>query len=196
MSNFYKKMFFIFVLFFFAFDSDLKAKDSQPLSFQLPDHFETKICPTPLWKNFSVIWKGVSDQRSTPLLGEESLREKKTTAVTSTLPLDQVLEQSLKPLLIQCGMTLQTQEAQNAPHLSVKIIEFYADVEKKWMTGKGIAKSNLEFQLDQPSHKTKLNLRSAIEFKKSRKKNMKQIEETLNELLFATLKQVPTLQWQ
>lgn len=104
--------------------------------------------------------------------------------------LQSVLEPALKKLLTHCGLEFISNHSGNVLH--VQIEHFYADVKKGFFTGKGKAESQINFVLvNSDMGMTTYGMSAGIDLKKMKRKDIKQLEMLLNELLFQTLAQVP-----
>jgi len=168
-----------------------QAQEPIPVELKTPDHFPSKICPTPLWKNLSAVWKGIRDQRPVPVVGEETRGGKDPIPVISRIPLDMVFEKALKDLFTQCGMQWRSEGDGKTWTLSATIGEFYLGMDKKIVTSKGMAKSRLSFLAERPGQTVTADVGYEIESKNFRYQTTKKIEKTLNELFLKTLEQVP-----
>lgn len=170
------------------------AQERVSVTLTLPNDFIKKTCPAPVWKGSSLSWKGITDARATPEIGSQSKKKgKDVVLVDSSPPLATFLEAPMKELFGACGLKLVDDKADIT--MSAEIREFYAGVEKTFFTGKGVAKSNLLFRLkkaNDPADRT-VEVGYEIDSKKIRQKDLKQLQQTLNDLLAHTLEQVPKL---
>jgi YajG family uncharacterized lipoprotein len=171
------------------------AEQRESVTLSLPKDFIKKTCPVPVWKGTTVLWKGIKDAREVPEIGRQSKKKgKDAVLVDSTLPLEVFLDASLKDLLNACGVRIATDGKADVT-MSGEVREFYVGVEKGLFTGKGVAKSALLFRLNRKNDATDRTVEVGYEMeaKKIRQKDLKQLEETVNELLVRTLEQIPKL---
>jgi YajG family uncharacterized lipoprotein len=190
----------IFIRIFFAFfiassvalpPCNLLAQEPIPVELKTPENFQSRICPTPLWKNLPVVWKGIQDKRPTPQVGEQTLRGKDPVPVISRIPLDMVFEKALKDLFTQCGMQLLPQDGEKTWKLSASLGQFYLGMNKKTVTSKGAAKSRLTFLAERPGRTVTADVGYEIESTNVRYQTTRKIEKTLQELFLKTLEQIP-----
>lgn len=170
---------------------DASAEDGVNIALTAPADLVSKACPTPVWKDLSVIWNGVKDKRTSPEVGSQTQKGKEPIPVLSNPPLDQVFASALKNLLGACGMKFVSKDSEGALNLSAELKEFYAGVEKKLITGKSTAKSSIVFATSRGGTSSSVTVGYEMESKKIRSGNIKQLTSTLNDLFTATLKQIP-----
>lgn len=171
----------------------VSAHAASTVSIQLaaPAGIEKEACPVPIWKNLTASWKGVRDSRSSQEIGLQTQKGKEPIQVISLPALDLVFDASLKNLLTACGMKLTTAENGSTLNLSAEIKEFYAGVEKKLLTGKGVAKSSITFIANRGGTSSSVTVGYEMESKKIRSGDIKQLTKTINDLFAETLKQIP-----
>jgi uncharacterized lipoprotein YajG len=163
-----------------------------PLTLEVPAQFFMNLCPDRPFQGVKVYWKGVEDQRSVKILGVVSKKEgKDAVQVISEPPLEKIFQNYLNSLLEQCGMQLVQRPQDALYQMQATIQEFHAEEEKGWVTGKGEAKSRLEFTAASPERKITANVGYGVEFKQGRKRGIVRLQKILNELLQETLRQVP-----
>lgn len=164
------------------------------VSLQLPPTYISDVCPTPIWKGFRVVWAGVQDKRGDVALGIQTKGKKQTTVIADQ-PLENYVNDSLQKLLMACGMELAPSiEANQLPQLSADIELFYTGVQKKIFTGKSTASSHIVFHSTKPSGATgKAEVTYTLSNKRTSTRNIKQLTQTLNELLMETLRASATL---
>lgn len=181
----------IFILWFaFFLPLSLKAEESATISLQLPPQFFSQVCPIPLWQSLRAQWLGTTDRRADPQVGLETKKGgKDPIAVTVSPSLADLFDKNLRELFARCGMNL-VPEVSNLK-IGAAIEEFYADVEKGILIGKGKARSRLVLNAEGPGGKVTSSVGYEIEFKKTRKKSLQRLTETLNELFAKTLEQIP-----
>ena len=184
---------FLSAVFFLLSPFNARAGDAT-VTLQLPPDFLAKACSAPPWKDVTVLWQGVKDARSDPEIGRQTKKEgKDPTLILSEPPLDLILDRALRDLFSSCGIRLLT-EGNAEKGLSVEIDEFYAGVEKRFLTGKSVAKSRLKFLVKRNGALTNtVEVGYELESRTVRQKGIKQLEKTLNELLWRTLEQIPQL---
>ncbi|MBI4410880.1 MAG: hypothetical protein HY541_00145 [Deltaproteobacteria bacterium] len=185
---------FIFGLLFFTFHG-LKPCLAQPptVSLKIADSFVAQTCAIPVWSNLTVVWKGVKDSRAVATVGKQEKKGEIITEVMADPAVETAFDNALKKLLPACGMKLTEKKDENLPTLSVAVEEFFAGEEKKFLTGKAEAQSRLLITAERSGQTTlTTEIGFQIESKKVRRKNIKQLEATLNELFADTLKQVIT----
>ncbi len=169
-----------------------QGAEETPLSLQLPSQFAGQICPVPVWHNVSVVWKGVTDKRATPEIGQQETKGEISTTVIASPALTIVFDDALRQLLPACGLILKNSGDESTTTLSVEIENFSASVQKKLLTGKGTAQSRLALIAQMAGQSTlTAEVGFEMESKKARTKNIKQLNATLNELLYDTLEQIP-----
>ncbi len=173
------------------------SAEEASVSLKLPPQFVEKLCATPVpgWKDQSVRWKGVTDGRKEAEVGLQSKKKgKDPISVTAQPPLEVVLNETLKQIFSACGLKISN-DGKADLEMSAEIEEFHAGVEKGFLTGKGVARSKIQFHL---SHKNSTSQRVVdlgyeLDSKEIRQKDIKQLEKTLNDLLARTLEQIPVL---
>jgi len=166
-----------------------------PVSLKTPPDFIAKTCPAPVWKGTSVLWKGVTDVRGEAEIGRQSKKKgKDVVLVGANPPIEAVVDGVLKDLFPACGVRFLSEGTSDVT-MSGEVVEFYAGVEKKLFTGKGVARSRLLFRLKRQNSNVDQTVEVGYEMeaKKIRQKDIRQLEKTLNELLARTLEQVPKL---
>lgn len=159
-----------------------------------PD-FVAKTCPATVWKGTTVLWKGVTDARAEKEVGRQSKKKgQDVVLVDASPPIETVVDGVLRDLFPACGMKL-VESGRSDITMSGEVVEFYAGVEKKLFTGKGMARSRLLFRLRRPATNVDQTVEVGYEMedKKIRQKDIRQLEKTLNELLARTLEQIPRL---
>lgn len=165
------------------------AQEKATLSLQVPPELFQQACPAPIWSGLAVQWLGTSDRRPSPEVGLESKKEgKDPIAVLTEPPLADTFDSALRRMFEHCGMKL----VPSAPwKISAMIEEFHAGVEKGLIFGKGKAKSRVTMTAESDSRKLSASGGYELEFKKTRKKSLQRLTETLNELFAKTLEQLP-----
>lgn len=172
----------------------LLASDQIPITLQLPGGFVEQLCPTPIWQQRAVVWKGVQDKRTSPELGVQSKKGEVVSEVVAEPSLVSSFDAALQKILTQCGLKLLSRGNDESTFLSVEIVEFHAGLEKKLLTGKGMAKSSLILNQGTPYGGAQtIEIEYEIESKKVRSKSIKQLSQTLNELFQKTLEKVPQI---
>lgn len=182
----------LFVLASFSAEADTQRVS---VALRTPSDFVAKTCPSPVWKGTSVSWKGVTDVREEKEIGKQSKKKGKDLVfVDADPPMATVIDSALKELFPACGLKIVSGSKFDV-EMSGEVSEFYAGVEKKLLTGKGMARSNLLFRLKRPGSNIDQTVEVGyeIESKKIRQKDIRQLEKTLNELLSRTLEQIPKL---
>lgn len=169
----------------------LRAEEAK-VTLQLPADFMAKTCSVPAWKDLTILWRGVKDVRTEPEIGRQTKKKgKDPISILSEPPLDVVLDRILRDLFSACGIRI-LKEGESERELSAEIVQFYAGVEKRLFTGKSEAKSSLRFILNRGGSLTKtFDVGYELESSRTRQKDIKQLEQTLNELLARTLEQIP-----
>lgn len=172
----------------------LAEESESSVSINVPSDLVARTCPAPVWKGTTLLWKGVADRRPELEVGLQSKKKgKDAVRVLADPPLEMVLNRLLPDLLSACGIHL-VREGKIDRDISMEIREFYAGVEKGIFTGKSTAKSRLTLILrDRGEIIQTADVGYEMESKKIRQKSLKQLEETLNELLARTLGEVPRL---
>lgn len=171
------------------------AVEGASVSLKLPPQFVEKLCAAPVWKDQTVLWKGVKDEREQPEIGLQTKKKgKDPVSVTSQPPLDAILNDALRDLFSSCGLKI-VNEGKADLEMSAVVEEFYAGVEKGFLTGKGVARSKIQFDLKRKGSNSErmVDLGYELEANKIRQKDLKQLEQTLNELFARTLEQIPKL---
>lgn len=170
---------------------NLFAEEREKVALELPADFDVKICPQPLWHHVKVVWKGVEDARINKDVGVQTKAKGEDPVYVEADPsLKSVLEPALKQLLTRCGLEFVVNQSGNV--LYAQIEHFYADVKKGFFTGKGKAESQINFVLvNGDMGMTTYGMSAGIDLKKMKRKDIKQLEMLLNELLFQTLEQIP-----
>lgn len=164
------------------------------VSINVPPNLVSRTCPSAVWGNSTLLWKGVTDSRPAPEIGLQSGKKgKDPVSVLAEPSLEAVLNGVMPDLLSACGIHL-VREGKIDREISAEVREFHAGVEKGIFTGKGIAKSRITFVVRDRGEIVKtVDVGYEMETKKIRQKNLKQLEETLNELLARTLGEIPQL---
>lgn len=183
----------IFALLFFSFASlPAFAEEEAVVFLQLPPAFAATICPTPVWNQVKVQWLGTTDARPQPEVGLETKKKGKDPVAVMTSPsLASFVDEKLKALLSQCGMSLVAAPETSAIKMSAVIEEFHAGMERGLIMGTGQAKSRLSLTAEAPHRKTSASAGYQVEFKNTKKKPLERMTATLNELVLKTLEQVP-----
>ncbi|HSA59624.1 MAG TPA: YajG family lipoprotein [bacterium] len=186
----------IFCLFSFLLAASAWAEERRvAVTLKLPDDFVAKTCPAPVWKGTSILWKGTTDTRGEKEIGRQTKKKgKDVVLVDAEPPIETVVDAALSALLPACGVKLVS-EGRSDITMSGEVAEFYAGVEKKLLTGKGMARSRLLFRLKRPSSNVDRTVEVGYEMedKRVRQKDIRQLEKSLNELLARTLEQIPKL---
>lgn len=171
------------------------AQERASVTLSLPAYFAAKICPSPVWKGTTILWKGVTDVRTEKEIGRQSKKKGKNPVfVDAQPPIEHVFDEALKTLMPACGLRFVT-DGKADMVMSAEVGDFYAGVEKGLFVGKGVAKSQILFRIKKANDTTDRTVEVGyeIESKKIRQKDIRQLEKTLNELLLRTLEQVPKL---
>jgi uncharacterized lipoprotein YajG len=172
----------------------LSASERVPIALKLPEGFVEQLCSAPIWKQRAVVWKGVQDKRTSPELGAQSKKETVIAEVVAEPSLAESFDKALQKILTQCGLKLVSQGNDESTYLSVEVVEFHAGLEKKLLTGKGMAKSRLILNQGTPYGGAQtIEIEYEIESKKVRSKSIKQLSQTLNELFQKTLEKIPQI---
>lgn len=174
----------------------IAAQEKATIALAVNEDFFAKLCPTPLWKALPAVWKGIRDERSSPEVGIQQ-RKKETVTLLAEPPLDKAFDEAARRLFSTCGLNF---ESKGKSPLSVAgvIEQFHADVQKNRFTGKGTARSRLVFTVEKfdPSKMSLKEITVQVgyetETKGFRKKKLRQLEESLQELFAKTLEQIPT----
>jgi uncharacterized lipoprotein YajG len=175
----------------FFYPNGLRAQETETVVLQVPAGFYSRLCPTPVWQGVRVQWLGVTDQRGNPAVGLESKKHgKDPVAVTVSPPLAATFEGALRGLLSACGMNFVDPPQEVDWRMSAVIQEFHSGVEKGIIMGKGQAKSRVELFAESARRKLSASAGYEVEFKKTRKKSLQRLTETLNEIFQKTLEQV------
>jgi hypothetical protein len=165
------------------------------VSLSPPPDFIAKTCPAPVWKGTTVLWKGVTDAREEAEVGRQTKKKgKDVILVDASPPIETAVDGVLRDLFPACGLKLVSAGKADVT-MSGEIVEFSAGVEKKLFTGKGMARSRLLFRLKRPNSNIDQTVEVGYEMedKKVRRKDIRQLEKSLNELLARTLEQIPKL---
>lgn len=167
----------------------LRAQETAQVSLRVEPDFFQQACPSPLWNGLPIQWQGTSDHRASPEVGLESKKEgKDPIAVLTQPPLSDSFDSALRRLFENCGMKIVPAAAWR---MSAVIEEFHAGVEKGLIFGKGKAKSRVTIYAESENRKLSASGGYELEFKKTRKKSLQRLTETLNELFAKTLEQLP-----
>lgn len=183
-----KKYFLVFLI-LLAFTAN--AQEREKVSLELPQDFDVKICPQPLWNHVKVVWKGIEDARIYKDVGIQTKNKGEDPIVVEADPtLVAILEPALKQLLTHCGLEFVTHQSGNV--LSATIEHFYADVKKGFFTGKGKAEAQINFTLiSSDLGMTSMGVGASMDLKKMKRKDIKQLKMLLDDLLFQILSQIP-----
>lgn len=173
------------------FSSQTLADTPLSITLSTPPMLAQDSCKVPIWSDAQFIWKGIIDKRPSPEIGLQTQKGKEPIPVMADPPLSQVLDKSLYEIFTACGMKLAENGPDTMPTLSAEIREFYTGVEKKLLTGKSKAKSSIAFTLRKGGQSTSVTVGFEIDSKKIRSGSTKQLQQTLNELLVETLRQIP-----
>lgn len=188
-----KSQHFVSLLFLLLAPGLLRAETTRDVAHLiLPTDFSQEICKVPIWEGKTVLWQGISDLRTDRAVGRQSSKKgENIVEIDAEPPLDRMLESALKDLFQTCGMKLVTSGPYDVS-MAVQIKEFFVGTEKKFVTGKAQAKSQLRFTLKDRYGTAErwVEVGYELESKKIRQKNITQSEETLNNLLTLTLEQV------
>ena len=122
------KYFLLFTLFLFPLTSN--ATETTSVTLSLSPDFANEICPAPVWKNVTVIWKGVEDKRPALEVGNQEKKGEIETTLLSKPALEKVFDSALQKLFKTCGMKLDG-NPKTSSTLKAEINEFYVGSEKK-----------------------------------------------------------------
>jgi uncharacterized lipoprotein YajG len=165
------------------------AQEQSTVSLQIPPDLFQRACPAPIWNGLAIQWLGTTDRRPSPEVGLETKKEgRDPIAVLTNPPLTETFDGALRSLFTHCGMKI---DPSGAWRVSAVIEEFHAGVEKGLIFGKGKAKSRVTILAESPNRKLSASGGYELEFKKTRKKSLERLTETLNELFAKTLEQLP-----
>ena len=185
------KYFLLFTLFLFPLTSN--ATETTSVTLSLSPDFANEICPAPVWKNVTVIWKGVEDKRPALEVGNQEKKGEIETTLLSKPALEKVFDSALQKLFKTCGMKLDG-NPKTSSTLKAEINEFYVGSEKKLLTGKTKAASKLTFIMELTKDGVTTNSKKTVTFnmesKKVRSKDIQQLKETLDTLLYEILSQI------
>lgn len=184
----------VIIIFMGLVSANLFAEESIPIDFSIPSGLAKQACPSPIWNNLSVQWMGVKDKRSDPDVGIQTQKDKDPIPVVSSVPLEKVFDNTLRDLFQTCGMKFATSADENTLKLSAEIRNFYVGVQKKFLTGKSEAKSNIAFSAIKGNQAQSITVGYETDSKNIRSGNIKQLQKTLNSLFVDTIKQIPTTQ--
>lgn len=168
-----------------AFVSNLNAAENVPISLEQPKNISKAACPTPLWNGEKVVWDGVKDARESFEIGLQTKKGKDPIDIVANPPLAEVMDKALQDFLKACGLNLVKNG--NLPHLSAKIVNFYAGVNKKILTGSATAKSAITLTKKSGYERSDITVNCDIESKGLSSSKLKKITQTLNNLLLETL---------
>ena len=174
--------------------AEAPGSDRAAVEIKVPQDLVSKTCPSAVWGNSTLLWKGVTDSRSTPEIGLQSRKKgKEPVSVLADPSLEVILNGVMPDLLSACGIHL-VKEGKIDREISAEVREFYAGVEKGIFTGKSVARSRITFVVRDRGEIIKtIDVGYEMETKKIRQKDLRQLEGTLNELLARTLEEVPRL---
>lgn len=165
--------------------------DREEISLAVSPGFFQNLCAHPEWQGQKILWEGIIDQRPQGPLGRVSKKKgKDLVEVYANPPLEKVLEENLRRLFQDCGLTLLSTASGDIPSLRVAVQNFYAEEEKGLVTGKGKARSRLSFEVQCPGRKLTASVGYELEYKQTRKRGIERLQKTLQELLEKTLVEV------
>lgn len=188
-----KKVCLLLTVMAFMLGTGIRGAMAQEVTVPLtvPADLIPKLCAAPIWSGVTVVWKGVSDDRTDKSVGAQMQKGKEPINVMSDPRIEKVMDSALRDLFTTCGMKL-VDKGDVGTKMTVEVKEFYAGVEKKLLTGKAVAKSMLSFMVDQGVKTTTIDVGADMESKEARKGDIKGLTKALNGLLAETLKQVAT----
>lgn len=167
--------------------------ESPTVSLKLPDDFFATTCPVAVWNGTKVFLKSVQDGRNVGAVGEQQKGNGESVLIGSEPPLVSVIQDNLKRLLTACGLKMVEKEDVASVLMFVRIEDFYVRGQKKLLTGKTSASSRLLLSLQRTDGTTTRDVEVGYEIadKGLRRKDIRQSEKILNELLANTLAQIP-----
>lgn len=166
-------------------------EEKELLTLRVPPQFFMGICPKKPFSGIKVYFQGVEDKRGDKILGVVTKKKgKDPIRVYSDPPLEVLMQNYLNSLFDECGMQLAKNASQAPYRLSAGIEAFSAQEVKGILTGKGEAKSRLSLSATGGGRTVRANVGYGVEFKKGKKHGIERLEETLNELLRETLRQL------
>ncbi|MFH1654164.1 MAG: YajG family lipoprotein [Pseudomonadota bacterium] len=168
-----------------VFVSNLYAAESVSISLEQPKNISRAACPVPLWNDEKIVWDGVKDMRESAEIGLQTKKGKEPIDILADPLLTEVMDKALQNFLKTCGLNLVKDNT--SPHLSAKIVDFYAGVNKKILTGSTTAKSVITLTKKIGYGTSDITMNCEIESKGMRSGKLKKITETLNNLLLETL---------
>ncbi len=181
------KKFFIILLALLSFTSLSHAEVADKINLKLSEKTEKEICKALLWDKKNLIWSETKDERTRKELGWQTKGNQSAVEVYAQKPLEQSFEETLKPLFQKCGAHFVKE---NAPLLSLRIVQFDSGVQKGFFTGKEKAQSRLVFKIENGKQTRSAEVGFEIESKKFRKNGLKQLQQSLSELFERTVEQV------
>lgn len=169
------------------------AEGTTTVSLTVPPNISSEVCPKPTWDNKEVIWRGVSDSRTSKEVGKQ-INKEKVTIVTLDPDLGQVTEMTLKGLLESCGLKFVSKADEGLTALSVEINTFTVEDEKKIFAGKSKAVSSIDLKVLVGTTSSIITVGSEIENKGLRKSGLKKLKKTLDDLFKDTLTNIVSSQ--
>lgn len=170
-----------------AFLCTIAMAEEAAISIAAPQDIGKQACPTPIWKEMKIFWKGTVDERSSTSLGMQTKKGKDPISVVSDRPLKQIIDDGMKNMLTACGAKLLDAKKDDAFVLQASIKDFSADVQKKTFTGKSNAESSMVYMVEKGSYSRKVTINMEADSKGLRQGKLKQLEKELNKLLADTL---------
>lgn len=166
------------------------AGEPTTLQLNLPAYWEKQVCPSPIWKNQTAVWKGITDNRASQEVGNQEVGQENI-AVNTSPELTEIFNSNFKKMFTACGLKLSESESEDTMNIAIDINEFYAGVEKKFITGKSKASSKITFTASWANGANKtIDVGYDLESKRIKRKSLRQLQDTLNELLAETVKQL------
>ncbi|MBI4126603.1 MAG: hypothetical protein HY465_03835 [Deltaproteobacteria bacterium] len=184
----WKSSWFVF-LFFPVF---VYASEPTVVSLAVPPGLSQQLCTSgPLWKEVTVVWMGVKDNRPSPAIGEQQQRNKDPVTIVAATPLERTFDSALRDLFTTCGMTFVPHGDETILRLEVEIRQFDVTGEKKLVSGKGTARSELVFEARrEETSATTIVVTAELYAKGIRNRGVKQVGKLANQLLEEILREV------
>lgn len=146
-------------------------------------------CASKPGKDIALVWKGVTDKRSNPIVG--TLKNKKEEfEVKLAGDVDSVIGEAVKTVLTNCGFTIETKNGTKGIETSVEVSEFFAGAKKGFFTGETDARGSLVVHFNNNGANYDFSLGATKSDKRLKKKDIRQLEEVLTGLLESVVTQI------
>jgi len=174
-----------------ALASGASAAEEPVVRFEMPQGFFEQVCKEPEWKGVVAIWGGVTDLRGSPSIGRQVKKGGEQIPVISDPSLEVVMNDALKDLFEECGMSFVEKASPGTLSLSAEIKSFDVNVIKNTFSNSAASESMIRFVAQKGTKSQIIDVGVELESKGAGGGKLKALKKAANNLLLETLREIP-----